>query len=126
MTNDALRRAIAERLGYTFVPVGDVPAMGSSWSGAEVVLDPDGVPLHFSALPDWPTDANAALALWDSVSDDWTPRLVRVLIPRGVMTYEYKAAFLHNEKHYEIEAEARTPAEAICRAWLAWREGQAG
>jgi hypothetical protein len=112
---DNLRLDVAQALGWC--------AFSGNNFGKLFGADPTG---ERRPLPDWPNDVNAALALWDTVPDDWTPRLVRMIVPRGVLTFGYKGAFLHNETHEQIEYEAPTPAEAITRAWLAWKQEQEG
>lgn len=76
-------------------------------------------------IPAYSTDLNAAWTLFADLPDDVTPRLVRILEARGDhMATVCKAGIIHNETHEQVEAYADTPALAICRAWLAWKEMQ--
>lgn len=91
-----------------------------------VTVDEDG-PIFFRG-PRFSTDANAALSLFANLPDDLTPRVVRILEPMGDhMSHVWSANIIvFNKLHFEREfgEEADTPALAICRAWLAWRETQ--
>lgn len=75
-------------------------------------------------IPEYSTDLNAAWALFDDLPKGYTPRIVRVLEPRGNhMAHVVKAGIIHRESN-DMEAHADTPAFAICLAWLAWKESQ--
>lgn len=75
----------------------------------------DGVP-HFS------TSAEAALTLLAEMPDNYTPRLVRMGVAE--QGYAWKCGIMRNDPPvYEmVQEEAETPALAICRAWLVWKE----
>lgn len=90
----------------------------------EYILDEEGEP---APLPDWEGDLNDAWQLFLDMSDDYTPRLVRILQPvDGVMELWTKAGILHNVTHDEISALKRDACAAICEAWLAWKDGAHG
>lgn len=73
------------------------------------------------------TDLNAALSLFATLPHDWTPRLVRMLQPRGDhMAIVWKAHIMHNETHEDFEYIHDEPAEAVAMVWLAWRRSTAG
>lgn len=83
--------------------------------------------LRHATLPYYSADLNAAITLWARISDDYTPRLVRMLTPRnGEIRHEYKAGLTSNQPPFaEFDVEyASTPALAVCRAWLAYMEAQ--
>jgi hypothetical protein len=78
-------------------------------------------------IPTCSTDANAALVLWDTIPDEYTPRLVRILVPvNDVMARWYKAATLHNETMEQIEALDADIARAISIHWLLWKDATDG
>lgn len=77
--------------------------------------------------PRYSIDVNSALALFAELPHDFMPRLVRVLQPMGDhMDIRWKAAILGTGARIAevVAEESDTPALAICRAWLAWRETQ--
>lgn len=112
--NWALRRQIGNALGLQ-------PSPYYEWAWADANDN-----LHRYAA--YETDLNAALTLLEQVSDEYTPRLVRILQPMGNrgIVYIWKCVIMSNLANAddEYEATAETPALAICRAWLAYTESQ--
>ena len=80
--------------------------------------------LMFEYMPNWATDLNAAMLLLDGVDDDYTPRLVRMILPlKGEILHGWKCVIMPNVgESDQFEAIDDTPALAIIRAWLAYRE----
>jgi hypothetical protein len=75
----------------------------------------------WNEAPNYTVDANAAMELLFSITDDLTPRIVRILTPvNGEMRHAYKAGILWNDGSREgIEEYANTYEMAACKAWLA-------
>ncbi len=77
-------------------------------------------------IPAFSTSADAAFTLFASLPDDCTPRLVRMLQPMGDhMGHIWKGRIITNGLDVTvdvIECEADTPALAICRAFLSWKD----
>jgi hypothetical protein len=104
----AFRRAIGNALGYEPSPYYDW-----AWLDGDTVRE----------YPAWDTDMNDAIQLLETVSDEYTPRLVRLLQPTGNqgIVYVWKCVIMSNlaDGNDEYTAFADTPALAICFAWLA-------
>lgn len=64
----------------------------------------------------------AAMLLLDHVSDDYTPRIVRILVPiYGKIEHHWKVVIMPNVGGgEEFGATHEDPAMAICRAYLAY------
>lgn len=98
MTLDELRLAVAKAKGWK--------DYGFGWW-----LEP-GAPFQTHGLPDWPRDISAAWELVEEMHD----RLVQVrLSNKGVSMWWCYADI-------EITAQGSTAPEAICRAYLKWKE----
>jgi len=115
MTPEQIRRAIAERLGYSEHPL-EMERMIASWKGREsttTYYDED--PMTQAGVPDWSHDDAAALDLCRELIQDWDWMLT---ICKDNLMQIGPADFptLH-------EAQANTPALALCRLWLAATEG---
>lgn len=81
---------------------------------------------HDDILPHWSTNVGDALDLFTDLPNDLTPRLVRLLSPRGdSMARTWKGSILNNSDMNEIQAESDSPALAICLAWLAYKDAEA-
>lgn len=111
----ALRRRIAEALGWTDVVIDE---KWGYWDGR-----PPGSTTWVS-VPNWPRSTNAALAL---VADEMA-RVIKetgedcdFLLSRSYREPTWIAVWGVGNQFYL--AEGQTLAEAICRAWLVWREG---
>lgn len=74
MDKQELRRGIAEALGYTFETIGGIHIVTAPY-GMTMQLDVDDDPI--SAVPDWPGDTAAALALCEQIA---LPHGLRVMI----------------------------------------------
>lgn len=71
------------------------------------------------ANPIWGNDANA-LALFMSLPEEYTPRLVRVMRPP--VGWQWKAAILAHDDMLEVsEQYSEFASRAICRAWCKWQ-----
>lgn len=107
MTDDELRRWIAERLGYDEITVVD----GEELWGKH----PLGAVHIFSTLPNWPGSVDAALALVDR-------NLWNVEVSVG---WEMSECSLDNlVKTYWAKSRPETPARAICVAWAQMMEAE--
>lgn len=86
--------------------------------GLDTWIAPDGV--NWAEPPHFESNIAKALLLWNTVSAEWIPRLIR-------LDSCYVAMFLHSEtlEQFEAEAEGKTldaAATAICKAWLPWKK----
>lgn len=140
MTNNELRRAIAEALGYVVIPPSPDNAIGvgdygiwefrqrNEWRGCvlhqpgidEITCEEDawraawipGPECGETVLPDWPGDLNTALGL---VSSDIHFELENE--PTG-----WHASFDNGAVTFESHDDHH--ARAICLAWLEWHGSQ--
>ena len=88
-------------------------------------LDPNGNQGNFTRIPSGvyaprlSVDANAALRLWatEPLPDDWLWKL-----SYHVQVDMYSCMLIDQRDHPVLHEEAQSPALAICRAWLAWKE----
>lgn len=72
---------------------------------------------------DYTTYLPIAIELWDDVPDDYTPRLVRMLVPRDErMKTTFKAHIMKNDLSQQFEAINDDPALAISLSWLELQE----
>lgn len=113
MTDPAreLDRTVAERRGYRH--------NGDLWE----YDTPYGFPAVVEDYPHYSTDLDAAWTLFDTASEDYTPRVVRILTPlNGKLVYQWKCNIMPNigDDEPDYEGIADTPALAIVRAWLAY------
>lgn len=126
MTDEQLDREILIKMGFRSVLDGGyysiVDANNEPFAGAFMTEDRAWKCVHHL---EWATDLNAAIKLWDTIPDDYIPRLVRSLTPKdGVMTFEYKSHIMANDLSSQVEHYATTPARAVCLCWLAWKDAQ--
>jgi len=108
---EELNIGIAELSGWNVVCDGDVV-----WIEGDNADD-----MHTTnALPDVAHDLNVAWSsLFDTLPFKFTPRLVRMIAPRGdFLTYHYKGSILAVGEGEDYEAYADTPALAVDRVWL--------
>lgn len=75
-------------------------------------------PVSTAIVPAFSTNAGAALDLFNSLPDDCTPRLVRMLVPPH--GWQWKAAIIYGVDE-DIERFDASPAFAICKAWCEWK-----
>lgn len=74
-------------------------------------------------IPHRSTDTTAAWGLLMSLPDDYTPRIVRILAPRGgKMAYAVKAAIIENKTHEQWDVIRDDAADAMSQVWLEWEE----
>lgn len=136
MSDDELRRAIAEALGWkreTRIEKGKLFAFDFVIETGEYPIfrwiDPSGVALFWSELdyiPDeiksWPTDANAA---WELPVGDWYLYVCKSDGKRArVHIVNLEADSVDRAMESEIKVDADSPARAICEAWVLWRQAQ--
>lgn len=144
MSDDDLRRAIAEALGYKVVRDYELYNPGGT-EYVDALLDPNGkivgraqrfietkrtewgaqqgywVPDEqeaFRYLPDWPRDLNAAVTLPIDDEMAWyiQPQHEYVSLTRPTWSGD------NDDEH--VAHGKGAPARAACLAWLAWRKGQ--
>jgi hypothetical protein len=134
MTAEELRRAVAERLGYTvrenydpkdwgsnyrywlIAPDGKEITKGAGWSKANkdaIWTDED--------YPDWPNDANAALALLDATGHRF---LLSGTPSRGEGQDDDRYRCEIDDPDNRQVRYGPTPALAIVRAWLTRKDQQ--
>lgn len=66
-------------------------------------------------------DLNAAMMLLDTIPDDYTPRLVRILVPiYGKIERHWKCTIMPNTAGEEYGAIDVSPAVAIYNAYVAY------
>lgn len=115
---------------------GDDPTVGhyrivNEW----VIADKDDVPLmrpwasselawEHAPTPDYMGDLNLAWRLFADLPDEWTPRLVRMLVARGELVSMTKAVIMHNVSGEEYSSICDDAAAAICHTWLGYQEAQ--
>lgn len=112
MTNDELRRAIAERLGWKEDP---------GWNKVGTWVAPDGTLWHH--CPNWPEDIKEALTLPIDKTRAELTLFQRRFIDNDFDTW--LATFFPKPKDGTYQdglAHGETPALAICRAWLYWKD----
>ena len=132
MTNDELRRKIAERLGYRvrqqqegiwfhkwylsapdgWNALGDPSGLGYFFDTPEQVWA--WVADHKDAIPNWPEDIAAAINLLAEMIEG------RLVAHRGWWSVE-----MIDVDGIELEFTNDNPARPICEAWLAWDEQKA-
>lgn len=105
-----LRREIAERLGWHAIVASGKWLTG--FKSGEIAYT---VPLR--EIPDYPNDLNAAVSLTHP-----NAFLDLMIIPER---NEAIAAFIEHGDRRRTSEKARTPAEAVCRAWLAYMDAKA-
>jgi hypothetical protein len=119
VSEKTLNRQIAEALGWTEIYDGVL----TSASGMEGTT-PEG--REFQRIPDWQNDLREAWRLFMELPDEYTPRIVRILIPDpyidGELSFWTKASILHNEGGDEVAVIHPDPTTAICEAWLKLRK----
>lgn len=89
--------------------------------GYHYMFRKDGQLFRRQEIPQWHDNLEEAIALFWELPDDYTPRLVRMITPRGEIAYTWKATIMHNVTHEEFEAEVNDPAGAVCLAWLMYK-----
>lgn len=126
-------RQIAERLGWH--PAQRNGEWGwfngdSSWSApSHSNKNPDDVFEYLHArhgIFSYSVNMDLAMGLLYQVSDDYTPRLVRILWGAGeVLERGWKCVIMPNVGDgAEYEAIEKIPSLAICKAWLIWNEAK--
>lgn len=117
MTTDDLRRKIAELEGWTDVRFF---ACSRAWEGTASGRE------YVERLPDWPADANAALALLEKMADDAAAANVVVKAVGLAKSVKYRASFVFAfwARARTIEAEGDTFPIAICRLYVAWAKAR--
>jgi hypothetical protein len=110
--NDGFGKPFRIELHWTMVNKHGKRVMGA-WQTPELIYE-------HAPYPDFVGRLSKAIKLFEKVSDDYTPRLVRILVPHGVMTHEWKAVIMGNVTDEQYEAMHENPATAICLAWLAY------
>lgn len=98
-----LDRTIAERLGYR--------QNGDLWE----YDTPHGFPAVVEGFPHYSTDLNAALSLVDAAQPAY------FTLSYSPDRMNWRAEFTFDYRRFAF-ADAREPAEAVCRAWLEWQD----
>lgn len=74
-------------------------------------------------LPRYSKRQDAAWALLMDLPKSYTPRIVRLLEPRGDhIAYVVKAAIIDNDTHEQWEVARDDAADAMSQVWLEWEE----
>lgn len=73
--------------------------------------------------PSWSSSLDEAIKLWDMIPLGFIPRLVRLVTPKdGKLGFDYKSHIMTDDLTFQVEAYGETPALAICRAWLMYKD----
>lgn len=130
-TPDRIKTDVAEKLGWKIMdgrmysPDRDL-SFGEYLNKFAFELGQDFINKLWEYVPDYHTDINVALELFDALPDNCTPRLVRMKWPQG---HKWKAAIIVSDGlrvDYEIEHECESAAEAICHVWLDYQNYHSG
>lgn len=114
---------IAQLLGYDARISDELEYVGRfDYQNEYMIVDGEVKP-----VPEYHTDLNAAMTLLDGVPDEWTPRIVRILQPTDQgMEYHWRCVIMSNVNDDSFDAYMQTPALAICRAWLTFKQQPGG
>src|SRR5258708_948023 len=102
--------AVAATLGYTDFVISGLSGM--LWGTKDDKED---------CLPEYSTDADAAIDLLDK-TDCWILKPVPVLHPKHSYICEFYHPLPDGSVRWIARGQADTPALAICKAWLSWKE----
>jgi hypothetical protein len=131
LTDSQLQHLIAERLGYanlhlahyftddTEVGYYEEERLRGDFNGHTEVL-----------VPEWPTDADAALRLLESITEIYDREAFAITPRLDGKKWLWRAFFGSlwgdfDERNIEHLTEAETPARAICEAWLDFQDTKA-
>lgn len=123
MTNEELRVAVAEARGWTQIRTVNRVMMGVRPNETRTfqtvaILSPSKTLTAISLVPNFPTDANAALTLCDALGEKgWQWRA-------SIEDTHSEVCFQFVNDEFTFEATGPTLAIAICRAYLAVIQSQ--
>lgn len=117
-----LNRRIAEARGYKPVERKDGQTTDYIHGGVLYTSDPASLDYYTYPMPDWSTDANAALELLREMNDN-SPMIWSISYENSMWCVESNPP-LNTDDWIMFSIERDTPAEAICLAYLAWHEAQ--
>lgn len=112
MTDDELRRVIAERLGWTEIEEVSYWAEGYDFTAEQKTLTGKRGMHSDIPVPDWPQSVDAALTLPLKPKQRW-------MVVQVVGGKTWYASIID----ISARAEAIEPARAICEAWLQMMDG---
>lgn len=123
MTNEELRVAVAEARGWTQIRTVNRVMMGVRPNETRTfqtvaILSPSKTLTAISLVPNFPTDANAALTLCDALAKDGWHFAVD-----GVVGNPFEVVFAKSDTDRVI-AHGPTLPIALCRAYLKTRESR--
>lgn len=128
---DELRERIAKALGYYWREIGRdaylalAAGHGTVDRDAVRVDEPDAKSARHYRCPDFPRDIAAAWGLVEEINEAGYPVALLNLPAPFVGGKPFCEAKVYDKSHTEMMFhQAATAPEAICRAWLAWKEAQ--
>ena len=115
MSDDELRRVIAEMLGWSEIEEYDYWYEDYGSDGWITTLRGTHKGESGVQVPNWPTDANAALALVEGVAESCELETIES---------GWRAALTGFESPVWYFASSKTPARAVCAVWVQWKQAQ--
>lgn len=121
LSNEDLRRVIAERLGWTYI--GEDFGIRHQDSGL-YGYPPGRVAVgNTEPVPNWSESVDAALGLEVPPIDEWSSSTFYLEGWEGKDNRKWRCVLPCKElDHWQAIGYADTPARAICLAWLSWKD----